>query len=324
MTLNEVKLDLRDRKILFELEKNARSSLPQIARKAGLSKEAIFHRLKNYENRGIIKRYVTNINVYRLGYSYYPLLLKFKDTTPEIEKEILDFLKSNRYMAWMTTCEGNWDINLTLFAKNNQDLDLFLNDFLSKYSRYVAEKEIFITTDMYYFKHNFELNKTTFTVVRTVGEKSVILEELDLHLLKLLAENARMPLVEIASELGTSAKVVVYHINRLEKQKIITGSNILVDFSKLGYKFYKVWFGLQEMNPSQWKKLLTFLHSIPNLVWATKLIGKYDLSIEMEVKDVVEFRQILNSLKKEFSANIKSHESILIFEELVLNYLPKF
>ena len=45
-----VKLDIKDKKILYELYTNARQSNNSIAKKIGLSREAIDYRIKNLEN----------------------------------------------------------------------------------------------------------------------------------------------------------------------------------------------------------------------------------------------------------------------------------
>ena len=44
-------LDLRDRKILYELEQDSRQSLNEIAKKIHLKKETVFHRIKNLEKK---------------------------------------------------------------------------------------------------------------------------------------------------------------------------------------------------------------------------------------------------------------------------------
>lgn len=319
----KTKLDLKNKKILFELEQDSRQSLQQLAKKVGLSKEAIFHRVKNLEKVGIIKKYVLEIDVYKLGYQYCPILLRLQNTTPEIEKKILNYLEKNEYVAWLTTCEGNWDINLTLFTKNNFELHSFLSEFLEKYGQYVSEKQIFITTEMHYFKRGFWLDKATTQTMSVGGGKVLDLKEEDLELLKVFSGKARISLVEMARKLKSTSKAISYRIKRLEKIKVIQGSRILVDFSKVGYKYYKILFSLKKMNRENWKKLLTSLHFIPNVIWVTKLIGKYDLSVEMEVKGVEEFRKVLNEIKEKFSDLIKEHESLLIFEERVLDYLPR-
>lgn len=318
----EADLDLKDRKILYELEHDSRQSLQQLGRKVRLSKETTFYRLKNLEKRGIIKQYLTEIDVYKLGYQFYPLLLKLQNTTPELECELLDFIAKSHLTAWLTQCEGAWDINATLIAQNHADLSTFLDTFLAKYSTYISEKQIFIATEIHYFKRAFGLGKKASTVVSTYNGSSVSIFEADVKLLHILSNNARKPLTEIAETLKINPKTLAYRIKKLEEEGVIQGSRILVDFSKMGYKFYKVWFSLKDITKDHLRRLLTYFQEHPNIIWATKTLGSYDLSIEMEVRDVEEFRKTLDEIKKKFSYLMKTHESLLIFEESVMNYLP--
>ncbi len=314
-------LNLKDRKILYELEQDSRQSLTQLAKKVGLKKETIFHRIKNLESKGIIKSYLTEIDIYKLGYQYYPVLIRFQNTTLQIEEEIFDYLKNSSYTAWLTKCEGAWDINLTLIAKGNFDLDKFFNNFLWRYNQYISDKHIFITTEIHYFKRGFWLNRETHQIVSTGGIDAGLSEK-ELQLLRILSKEARKPIVEIAKKLKDNPKNIAYKIKKLERENIIQGSRILVDFSKMGYKFYKIWFSLKDLTDENFKKLMNYFKNHPNIIWVTKFIGFYDLSIEMEVKDVEEFRKILDQIKERFSNLIKKHESLLIFEESVMNYLP--
>lgn len=315
-------LDLKNKKILFELEQDSRLSLNQIAKKVGLKKETVFHRIKKLEHLGIIQKYLTEINVYKLGFQFYPILLRFQNTTPKIEQEIFDYLKNSNYTAWLTKCEGAWDLNATMITPGNFELEKALNPFLEKYSEYIADKQIFITTEIHYFKRGFWINKKITETVSIGEENHSVIEEVDIKLLKILSTNARISLVELGKTFNTDPKNIAYRIKKLEKQKIIRGSRILVDFSKIGYKFYKIWFSLKNLSPENFKKLITYLREHPNIIWATKLIGYYDLSCEMEVRDSMEFRAIIDDIKINFSYLIKKHEATLIFEETVMNYLP--
>ncbi len=316
------KLDLKDRKLLFELEQNSRQSLNELAKKVRLKKETVFHRLKNLEKKGIIKKYIAEINIYKLGYQFYPVLLKYQNTTPKIEEEIYQFLLNNKYMAWLTKCEGAWDVNFTLITKSNSQINEFLNEFLSKYSQYISDKHIFITTEIHYFKRGFWLDKPTIQIVSTGGEKTTEMTKNDFKLLTAIATKARKSLVELGETLKINPKSISYKLKKLENEKVIQGYRVLVDFAKIGYKFYKIWFSLKNINPEDLHKLMQYFRNHPNIIWATKTIGFYDLSIEMEVEDVQMFRSILNEIKEKFSNLIKKHESLLIFEEGVMNYLP--
>ena len=47
-------LDLKDRKILYELDKNSRQSFADIAKKVRLSKEVVQYRVKRLQDEGYI------------------------------------------------------------------------------------------------------------------------------------------------------------------------------------------------------------------------------------------------------------------------------
>jgi len=76
-------MDLKDRKILHELDKNARISASEIAKRIRLSKNSVINRIKRLEQEKIILGYNTLTNINNLGYTTYDIYLKFKDTSFE-------------------------------------------------------------------------------------------------------------------------------------------------------------------------------------------------------------------------------------------------
>ena len=319
----EEHLDLKDRKILFELEQDSRQSLQQIANKVGLKKETVFHRIRSLETREVIKKYLAEIDVYKLGYRFYPVLIRYENTTPKSEEDIYSYLKKNKLVAWLTKCEGAWDVNLTLIAKDANAIAEFFEAFLGKFGKYIADKHVLITSEIHYFKRGFWLEKPTSQTISTGNKKKIEVSEQDFRLLRAISNSAEKSLVELGKKLNSSPRNLAYRLRRLEKEKVIQGYRILVDFTKIGYKFYKIWFSLKNTTKKELEELMLYFQTTLNIIWATKTIGFYDLSIEMEVKDVGEFRKILDEIKHKFSHLIKKHESLLIFEEGVMNYLPE-
>ncbi|OGM02141.1 transcriptional regulator, partial [Candidatus Woesearchaeota archaeon RBG_13_36_6] len=82
-----VKLDLKYRKILYELDVDSRQSYKEIAKKVGLSKDAVIYRINKLKKAGIIKRFHTVIDNGKLGFIPFRLYLKLQSTTPEKEQE---------------------------------------------------------------------------------------------------------------------------------------------------------------------------------------------------------------------------------------------
>ena len=63
-----IKIDLKDRKILYQLDLNSRQSLTQIGKNVGLKKDVVSYRIKRLQDEGVIKD---------LLYSCYRIYLQF-------------------------------------------------------------------------------------------------------------------------------------------------------------------------------------------------------------------------------------------------------
>ncbi|MBU0460744.1 MAG: winged helix-turn-helix transcriptional regulator, partial [Nanoarchaeota archaeon] len=110
------KLDLKDRKILHELDLNARQSDSEIAKKVGLTRDSVRYRIKKLEDQGYINYFMTLLNSMKLGYNWYRTFFKFQNLSVEKEQEIINWLKERA--SWITKVEGIWDLNTGIFVKN--------------------------------------------------------------------------------------------------------------------------------------------------------------------------------------------------------------
>ena len=76
---NEFKLDLKDKKLLFELDKNSRTSLSDLAKKLKTSKEVVYYRLNKLIDEKIILRFHTITPLYKFGLTAYKVYLRLSD-----------------------------------------------------------------------------------------------------------------------------------------------------------------------------------------------------------------------------------------------------
>ncbi len=89
-------MDLKDKRILYQLDLNARQTNTQIAKKVGLSKDVVNYRIKSLEKEGIITGYYTIIDTSKVGYFSFRVYLKLIDSTPVKEEEIINFLINSK------------------------------------------------------------------------------------------------------------------------------------------------------------------------------------------------------------------------------------
>lgn len=324
MVKMDKELDKKDRKILYELEKDSRQSYGRIAKKTGLSKEVVLYRVKNLEKSGIIKGYLTEINTYKAGYKLYPVLIKFQDMPSEEEKKIYTYLKKSKSLGWAVTCEGRWDLNLVLRVRNAKEVADFFDDFESKFGHYINEKAFMHTISLNYFKRNFGLNKEAREIITTEeGAEETTLSEKEQKFLRAISGDARKPIKDLADEVGISAPTAIAMLKKLEQNKIIQGYRVFTGFEARGYTYYKIWLSLKNMTKKDWKSLYGSLRFDPYVLWATRTMGHYDFSIELEVPNLNEFRNFVSRLKEKFHDKIKKRDSFSVYEEIVLSYYPE-
>ncbi|MBU0461722.1 MAG: winged helix-turn-helix transcriptional regulator, partial [Nanoarchaeota archaeon] len=104
-----LKLDLKDRKILEELDLNARYFISDIAKKVKLNKEVVKYRIHNLEKKGVIQGYHTLINYAKLGLIPVEVSINLMDTRKETVEEMLAFLQAQPNLQSLKLCDVTWD-----------------------------------------------------------------------------------------------------------------------------------------------------------------------------------------------------------------------
>ena len=116
-----MRIDLKDKKLLYWLDQNSRATNKELGRRIGLSEQAIGYKIRRLEDEGFIKKYVTFVNTPALGYEHYKVLLRLRNVTLEKEKEIITLLVKNENIRWVVSCSGKWDINFSIVARGSED-----------------------------------------------------------------------------------------------------------------------------------------------------------------------------------------------------------
>ena len=316
------KLDTKDLRILRELELDARQSFGEIARKAGLSKEVVLYRVRNLERAGIIRGYITEIDLYQLGFQLYPLLFKFEEMPAQEEANMKEQLGKSKHVGWAARCDGAWDLNVVLRVRHAAEIAEFFDSFNAKYGNRILDKALMHTVSLDYFKRNFELTSEKRETNRTEEvTEAYTLGEKEGKLLRALSEDARKPVQGLAEAAGVSPPTAMAMIKRLEQQKIIQGYRIFTGFRARGYSYHKIWLNLKDMKKEDWKALYSFLSFDPYVLWATRTVGYYDFSIELEVPDTEVFHAFVNSMRDRFHDKIRKRDTLLVYEEITMGYL---
>ena len=182
-----VDLDLKDRKILYELDFNARQTDSEIAKKVKLSREVVNYRINRLINNGFIRNFVTILNHNALGYLSFRFFFKFRDISEEREQEITNFLKDK--VAWLVRVRGNWSFTAMIFTTNIFELEKFVSELKKKFQKNLIEIHFSVITKIYHYRRGYLLNKKQDTSKYDVmGEvvKTINLDDTDLKILNVI------------------------------------------------------------------------------------------------------------------------------------------
>lgn len=316
------KLDIKDKKILEELDLNSRQSNAQIARKVGISKDAVGYRLRNLEKQKIILGYYSLLNIAKLGCITYKLMLTFQNTTSKIEKEIIEYLKSNQNVGWLVSCDGYYNLMAVTWVKNAIVFDKFFTEFLKRYVQFIKERDVIVIAENHSCRKAYLFDKIQDNSPDTYygGEPEFNLDDTELKIIKFLANDSRVQLHKIADSLGLSGEAIAYRIKQLQKNNIIQAFRPIINTPLLGYQYYNVLFRLKRFDCIG--KMFHFLKQHPNIIYFVKYLGGYDVGIDLEVKNAEELRNIMKQIKDKFNQDIESYNSVLIYQENKLSYLP--
>lgn len=67
---------------------------------------------------------------------------------------------------------------------------------------------------------------------------------------------------------------------------------------------------------------MDFCNNHKKIYYITNCLGLYNAMLDVHVKGVEEFKEVLLDLKENFSDIIKIYESIIIFDEYKISYFP--
>jgi len=314
-------LDLLDKRILYELDLDARISASSLAKKLRKSKETVNFRINRLLENKYLKGFYTVFNTSKLGFYYYKIYLKLNSLTPTKERELFAYIQKQKRIAYLASMEGYYDAVFLVMAHSPIDLMNFLNPFMKIYGDCIREREIstFLSTHRLNEKFLYEGNeKKDWHYQYEIGNYSI--DETDAKILKAISSHARLPTVEIAKEAGIDAKTAQYRLKKLEKDGIILAYVTSPNFEKLGLQFVQLNISLKD--PTMGSQIISHFDSTNRCLFAIESMGKYDLTIELHVQSNAQLQQILHNFRGKFSPKINDCGISTITKEYVVVWGP--
>ncbi|MBW3012822.1 Lrp/AsnC family transcriptional regulator [Candidatus Woesearchaeota archaeon] len=316
-------LDIKNRKILYELDKNARASLSYIGKKVGLSSEVVHYRIKRLENKGIITGYHSLPNFNKLGLIHFKICIKFNGIPLKKEEEFYAQVKKIPQVIWIASCRGEWDCFVSSTVKDLFELDQIKDKIISMGDKYILNKTISVLTDYYSQPRDFLVSKKRISEFKKLDTRPAKLDEIDLKILRVLSENSRVPIITIAQKAKTTVKTVANRIRKLLKEQVIINFRPIIDYDKIGLNFFKTFIYIKNPDKERVNLLWNDLKKNPNVIHNLKVVGEWDMEPEFEFENEADFGKLIQYLMDNYSDIIQRISVIDIVKEYKFTFFYK-
>lgn len=291
-------LDSVDRGLLELLLQNCRLLDAALAAALGISKDSVRYRRAQLEKRGYIRDYMIFVDARRLGFTRYHLLL-------QLQRPLMDPARTasriagHPYVMWINSYIGKYDLQVIVDAKDNFHLNVICREIFSLGRLRV--RDFIVLTHLYDLEFTqlvpelskgvkvplrddsafgSRLTKRRFPVTRKFEPASI--SELEGEILRVLADEPQIALVEIGRRLGCDRQTVRRHIQRLIDDKVLLQMTAVPDLSLLGYVTYYLLVRLEQHIPD--KALERPFQELPNIFYAGRMVGDYDLILYLNAR----------------------------------------
>lgn len=145
------------------------------------------------------------------------------------------------------------------------------------------------------------------------------LDRLDEQILRLIAENARMPFLEVARICNVSGAAIHQRIQKLTNLGILKGAEFVIDPEKVGYETC-AYIGLYLKDPSLFDSVTEALKKMPEVVECHYTTGQYDMFIKIYAKNNHHLLKFIHD--KLQPLGLARSETIISFHEAIRRQFP--
>jgi Lrp/AsnC family transcriptional regulator for asnA, asnC and gidA len=149
--------------------------------------------------------------------------------------------------------------------------------------------------------------------------KDYEIDNIDLKILALLSEDAKMPYTEVAKRVFVSGGTVHVRMRKLEEMGIVKGTTLKMDYSKMGYDI-TAFLGIFLEKSSLYDQVIKKLFSIPEIVTIHYTTGNYNIFVKLHCKDTNHLKDVLHD-KIQKVEGIERTETIISLEESINRHI---
>lgn len=145
------------------------------------------------------------------------------------------------------------------------------------------------------------------------------IDQLDKQILRLIADDARIPFLEVARTCKVSGAAIHQRIQKLTNMGVLEGSQFVINPEKIGYETC-AYIGLNLKDPESFDKVVEELKKIPEVVECHYTTGNYDMFIKIYALNNHHLLNIIHDRLQPLG--LASSQTLISFHSAINRQLP--
>lgn len=325
MLSSNMKLNLKQKKILKLLSINCRFSNKDIGKAVKISEDSVAYQIDKLINKEKLGRFNVTFYYPLLGYHHYHIWIKLKNLNANYEK-----LSKISSVISINSSFGKFDLQLIILTKTKKQL----NETIKEIKNSISIQTLQISKFNSFYKRftnilppidvNVRLPKNKKDYIYKLSDRvyahpdkgtKIKLDNKDRKIIKELLQNPRASYLEISRKTGINHETIRYRIKNYVEKKFINNFGLLHDFKK--YNLYTNYF-LLNLKKHDEKKFRDFLMMNENIFYCAKLEGGYNCIVYIVSSNPHELGENFSNLMNVLSKSVKK------IDLLFLNKIHKY
>lgn len=316
--LSNINISSIQRKILEELQSNARIADTALARKIKTSKQVVQYNINALEEKKIIQGYYTIVDLQKTNQHIHVLYIRTQQCGPRELSQWIQSIEKIREVLTVARNKGAWDLTIVLKSSTFHSVESTLYQIIGERKKQIHEYKLTTEISSTYLSINFNRRGPQ----ATTGTRVCALDQTDTKILELLSKNCRLSATEIARKVPCSTNTVIRRIKDLESQKVILMHRAKINFEALGYSHYRVQVHLMDYSKALFAQIKSWLEHQGLCESISHYIGYADIDFRCYARTSQELHQQLDDFHEEFVEHIQRIESMLIYDWQQIQYRP--
>lgn len=308
-------LEIIDRKILSELNHQARDSFSSLAKRLKLGSDTVRHRVERLQKDKLISSFVPVVDLYRLGLTVYKIYLKLAANTDR-RQQLVQHLEQQPNTFWVAEGLGRYDLVFLLACRTPREFHALQSEIFSTFDGIVLETNVVTITESESYPRGYIHSRSGPNFILGSQPDQVEIDSIDEGIIRYLSDDGRMAASEIARKCGLSPSAITSRIEKLEQNGVILGYKTQVNYENFGVQLFKVLLYPRTFAIQEEQRFRGFCREHPHITGFVQQIGGCQVEFEVEVPNYGHFYSIIDEIREKFSNYIRTVDYMQIRRDL--------